>query len=175
MATLRRLYAALRLRINKSKSAVGRPWDRKFLGYSFWRSKDGTVKRRIADKALGAMKERVRQITDRSRGRNLKAVIAELRAYLLGWKAYFNLTELRSIFRVLDQWIRRRVRMVQLKLWKHGPRVFRALCALGVPPNAAASAAAHAHRLWHTSRHPALNIALSPVVLDRMGLPRLAT
>lgn len=175
MAALRRKYAALRLRVNEFKSAVARPWDRKFLGYSFWKSKDGTIKRRIADKALETMKERVRQITDRSRGRNLKEVIAELRAYLVGWKSYFNLTELRGTFRELDQWIRRRLRMVQLKLWKNGPRVFRALCALGAPPNAAASAAAHARRLWFTSRHPALNIALSPSVFDRMGLPRLAT
>jgi group II intron reverse transcriptase/maturase len=175
MAALRRKYAALRLRVNESKSAVARPWDRKFLGYSFWRAKDGTIKRRIAEKALDAMKERVRQITARSRGRNLDQVIADLRAYLVGWKTYFNLTELRGIFREVDQWIRRRLRMVQLKLWKRGSRVFRALCALGAPSNAAASAAAHAKRLWHTSRHPALNIALSPTVLDRMGLPRLAT
>lgn len=175
MAALRRLYAALRLRVNESKSAVARPWDRKFLGFTFWRGRDGKIKRRIAAKALATAKERVREITDRSRGRSLKSVIDELRLYLTGWKAYFRLNEMSTIFRELDQWIRRRVRLVQLKQWKNGPRVYSALLACGVPANAAASAAAHAKRLWRTSRHPALNIALPPRELDRMGLPRLAT
>ncbi len=175
MQALRRLFAKLRLRVNETKSAVARPWERKFLGYSFWVTKDATIKRRIADKALATMKDRVRQITGRSRGRTLQSVITELRSYLLGWKQYFRLTERLSDFRELDQWIRRRVRMVQLKQWKSGPRVFRALCARGVPRNAAASAAAHAGRLWRTARHPGLNLALPPRELDRLGLPRLAT
>jgi group II intron reverse transcriptase/maturase len=175
MQALRRLYAKLRLRVNEAKSAVARPWDRKFLGYSFWVAKDATIKRRIADKALETMKERVRQITGRSRGRSLQSVIAELRGYLLGWKQYFRLTERPSTFRDLDQWIRRRVRMVQLKQWKSGPRVFRALCARGVPRNAAASAAAHCQRWWRIARHPGLHLALPPRELDRLGLPRLAT
>ena len=175
MQTLRRLYAKLRLRANEAKSAVARPWDRKLLGYSFWVAKEGTIKRRIADQALEAMKERVRQITGRSRGRSLPSVIAELRGYLVGWKEYFRLTEMPSVFRDLDQWIRRRVRMVQLKQWKRGPRIFRELCARGVPRNAAASAAAHAHRWWRIARHPGLNLALPNRELLRLGVPRLAT
>ena len=175
MNALRGLYGNLRLRVNEKKSAVARPWDRKFLGYSFWVAKGGTVKRRIADKALAAMKQRVRQITGRSRGRSLPSVIAELRSYLVGWKEYFRLTEWKSVFRDLVSWIRRRLRMIQLKQWKQGPRIFRALCARGAPPNAAASAAAHARRWWRIARHPALNIALPPREFDRLGLPRLAT
>jgi len=175
MEALRGLYGALHLRVNEAKSAVARPWDRKFLGYSFWVAKDGTIKLRIADKALATLKERVREITGRSRGRSLQSVIAELRRYLVGWKAYFRLTELRGVFRELDQWIRRRLRMVLLKQWRHGPRIFRELCARGAPPNAAASAAAHAQRWWRIARHPALNIALPPRELHRLGLPSLAT
>ena len=175
MQTLQRLYAKLRLRVNEAKSAVARPWDRKLLGYSFWVAKEATIKRRIADQALGAMKERVRQITGRSRGRSLSSVIAELRSYLVGWKEYFRLTEMQSVFRDLDQWIRRRVRMVQLKQWKRGPRIFRELCARGVPRNAAASAAAHGCRWWRTARHPGLNLALPNRELLRLGVPRLAT
>ena len=175
MNNLRGLYGELRLRVNEAKSAVARPWDRKFLGYSFWVAKGGTVKRRIADKALATMKERVRQITGRSRGRSLTSVIADLRRYLVGWKQYFRLTEMQGVFRELDQWIRRRLRMLQLKQWKRGPRIFRALCARGAPRNAAASAAAHARRWWRIGRHPALNIALPPREFDRLGLPRLAT
>lgn len=174
MEALRRLYAKLRLQVNEAKSAVARPWDRKFLGYSFWVAKGGTVKRRISDKALETMKERVRHITGRSRGRALKSVITELGGYLRGWKQYFGLTEMTTTLRELDGWIRRRLRMVQLKHWKTGPRVFRELCSRGVPANAAASAAAHAQRWWRTSRHPGLQLALPPREFDRLGLPRLA-
>ena len=84
MEGLRRLYANLRLQVNEAtKSAVARPWDRKFLGYSFWVVK-GTVKRRIADKAWDAMKERVRLITGRARGRSLREVITELGGFVSG-------------------------------------------------------------------------------------------
>jgi RNA-directed DNA polymerase len=175
MSALRRLYGNLRLRVNETKSAVARPWDRKFLGYSFWVAKDGTIKRRVADQAIVAMKQRVRQVTGRSRGRSLPSVIVELRSYLIGWKQYFCLSQWPGVFRDLDSWIRRRLRMVQLKQWKQGPRVFRALCARGVPPDTAASAAAHARRWWRIARHPALNIALPPREFDRLGLPRLFT
>jgi RNA-directed DNA polymerase len=175
MQALRRLFADLRLRVNEAKSAVARPWNRKFLGYTFWVSKDAAIRRRIADKTLETMKDRVRQITSRTRGRSLASVIADLRGYLPGWKEYFRLTEMPSTLRDLDAWIRRRLRMVQLKQWKTGPCVFRELCARGVPRNAAASAAAHAQRWWRTARHPALNLALPPREFDRLGLPRLAS
>lgn len=174
MEGLRRLYANLHLQVNEAKSAIARPWDRKFLGYSFWVAK-GTVKRRIADKALEAMKERVRLITGRSRGRTLTSVITELGVFLRGWKEYFRLTESPTVLRELDGWIRRRLRMVQLKHWKTGPRVFRELCARGVPANAAASAAAHCQRWWRIARHPGLQLALPPREFDRLGLTRLAT
>jgi RNA-directed DNA polymerase len=173
MQALRGLFANLRLGVNEAKSAVARPWERKFLGFSFWKTK-GTIKRRIADKTLETMKDRVREITGRSRGRSLSSVIAELRSYLPGWKEYFRLTEAPSVLQRLDAWIRRRIRMVQLKQWKTGPRVFRELCARGVPRNAAASAAAHFQRLWRIARHPALNLAFPPREFDRLGLPRLA-
>jgi group II intron reverse transcriptase/maturase len=174
MQALRCLFADLRLRVNEAKSAVARPWDRKFLGYTFWVSKDAAIRRRIADKTLETMKERVRQITSRTRGRSLASVIADLRGYLPGWKEYFRLTEMPGILRNLDAWIRSRLRMVQLKQWKTGPCVFRELCARGVPRNAAASAAAHTQRWWRIAHHPALNLAMPPREFDRLGLPRLA-
>jgi RNA-directed DNA polymerase len=174
MQALRCLFADLRLRVNEAKSAVARPWDRKFLGYTFWVSKDAAIRRRIADRTLETMKDRVRQITSRTRGRSLASVIADLRGYLPGWKEYFCLTEMPGILRNLDAWIRSRLRMVQLKQWKTGPCVFRELCARGVPRNAAASAAAHVQRWWRIAHHPALNLAMPPREFDRLGLPRLA-
>jgi Group II intron, maturase-specific domain/Reverse transcriptase (RNA-dependent DNA polymerase) len=101
MGALRRLFARLRLRINESKSAVARPWARKFLGYSFWVAKDGSIKRRDADQALAAMKQRVRAITVRH-GRSIPSIIADLRGYLVGWKNYFRLADTLSTFRKLD-------------------------------------------------------------------------
>jgi RNA-directed DNA polymerase len=173
LESLRRLYAGLRLKVNEAKSAVARPQDRKFLGYSYWYAKGGEVKRRVAPKALAAMKERVRELTARNRGRSLGSTMAELSGYLAGWKEYFHLADTPGVFAALDSWIRRRLRLAQLKQWKRGTTVYRELRARGVPDNAAASAAAHARRWWRTARHPALSLALSARFFDRMRVPRL--
>ncbi len=175
MQTLRRLYAALRLRINETKSAVACPQDRKFLGYSFWYDEEGKVKRRVAPKALEAMKERVRDITSRTRGRSLNAVVADLRRYLPGWKAYFCLDESPRTFRNLDAWIRRRLRAVQLKQWRQGAKVFRELRARGLSARNAAEVAAHCRHWWRTAGHVVLHIALPNRYFDRIGVPRLAS
>src|SRR5512133_663285 len=133
METLRHLFTKLKLRVNEAKSAVARLWERKFLGYTFWiNKKTGELKRGIADKALATMKERLRTITSRTRGRSIAAVIEELRLYLLGWKNYFHLQERPSLFRELDGWIRHRLRMLHLKQWKNGPNAYRQLRARGL-------------------------------------------
>jgi len=174
MQTLRRLYARLRLRVNEAKSAVARPQDRKFLGYSFWYAGGGEVRRRVAPKALEAMKERVREITARNGGKSIEVVVAELRSYLAGWKQYFRLADTPSIFNGLDEWIRRRLRLVQLKQWKRGPTVFRELRARGVSEHVAAMAARFARNWWKVAGHRALQIALPTSFYVRMGVPRLA-
>jgi group II intron reverse transcriptase/maturase len=173
MEHLRGLYAKLRLRVNEDKSAVARAWDRKFLGYSFWVAPGREVKRRVAPKALDEFKERIRQITSRNGGRSLPKVVEELRAYLLGWKAYFRLADTPGVFRDLDQWIARRLRMVQLKQWKHPPTVFRELRRRGVPERIARAAAAWGRRWWGLSKHGALNTALPGKLFEQMGLVRL--
>jgi group II intron reverse transcriptase/maturase len=173
MQTLRRLYAKLQLRINESKSAVARVQDRKFLGYSFWMSPKGEVRRTIASKAREAMKERVRRMTSRMRGRSLAQVCQDLRAYLTGWKAYFRLVELPGVFRDLDGWIRHRLRALQLKQWKRGTTIFRELRARGMSPRDARRVAGNASRWWHNSKM-LINIALPNKLFDGLGLPRLA-
>lgn len=174
LQTLRRLYAQLRLRVNEAKSAVARPQDRKFLGYSFWYAKGSQVRRRVAAKALEAMKERVREITTRNGGRSMDRVIAQLRSYLVGWKQYFRLAETPRVLSDLDEWIRHRLRLVQLKQWKRGTTVYRELRARGVPEPAARMTAAHATRWWRTAGHSGIQIALSTSYFDGMGVPRLA-
>jgi RNA-directed DNA polymerase len=174
MQTLRRLFAKLRLRINESKSAVARPWDRKFLGYSFWVAPGREVKRRVANKALVAMKQRVRAITGRSRGRSIPTVIAELRGYLVGWKNYFRLADTPKILRELDEWIRHRLRAIQLKQWKRGPTIYRELRARGLSRDKAAMVAGNARSWWRNSGM-AIHLALPAAHFDTLGLPRLAT
>ena len=174
MEMLRQLYARLRLRVNETKSAVARPWDRKFLGYSFWVAKGREVKRRIAPKALAAMKDRVREITSRNGGRSIDQVISELRGYLLGWKGYFRLADTPRIFRELDEWIRHRLRAVQLKQWKRGTTVFRELRARGISEHAAALAARFTRSWWRVAAHKALQIAFPTSFYDKKGVPRLA-
>jgi group II intron reverse transcriptase/maturase len=174
MEMLRRRFAKLRLRVNEEKSAVARPEDRKFLGYSYWNLR-GEVKRRVAPKALERLKERSRQITRRNGGRSIAQVTAELRCYLVGWKNYFRLADTPGVLRDLDAWIRRRLRALQLKQWRRGAKVYRKLRARGVSERVAASAAAQAKRWWRTSQHQALKIALPNRYYDELGVPRLVS
>ena len=92
------LYAGLKLRVNVTKSAVAPAWERSFLGYSFWVSDDAIIKRRVAPKALMALQARIRDVTSRTGGRSFAQVVAALRSYLTGWKAYFRLADTPSEF-----------------------------------------------------------------------------
>ncbi len=173
MKTLRRLYERLRLRVNEAKSAVARPQDRKFLGYSFWVAPGRKIKRRVAPKALEAMKDRVREITARNGGRSMDRVIEELRSYLTGWKAYFRLAETPRVLSDLDEWIRHRLRLVQLKQWKRGRTTYRELRARGLGSGRAAQVAANT-RSWWRNAAMAIHIAMPTSDYDRAGVPRLA-
>ncbi|MDO3377039.1 hypothetical protein M3027_02755 [Geoalkalibacter halelectricus] len=104
---------------------------RKFLGYSLWYGPGGQVRYRVAKKALETFKQRIRQITRRSCGRSLPEVAERLRSYLPGWKRYFQLAQTPKVFRELDEWIRHRLRALQLKHWRRGKTMYRELLALG--------------------------------------------
>jgi RNA-directed DNA polymerase len=173
MQMLRHLYAKLRLKINEAKSTVARPWYRKFLGYSFWVAKGKEVKRRVAPKALATMKERVRQITSRNGGRSIPSVAAELHGYLTGWKQYFRLADTPRVFRSLDEWIRHRLRTLQLKQWKRGKTMYRELRARGLSDVGARRVAVNARRWCHNARM-LLHVALPTTYYDALGVPRLA-
>ena len=131
MALLRRLYARLRLTVNETKSAVASVFGRKFLGYSLWVAKGGEIKRRVAAKPHGDVQAAGRQLTRRSGGRSMAEVVERLRPYLLGWKAYFGLAQTPRVWRELDEWLRHRLRAIQLKHWKRGTTMYRELKALG--------------------------------------------
>ena len=173
MALLRRLYAKLRLRVNESKSAVDVAWNRKLLGYSMYVARSGEIKRCIAPQALQAMKRRVREITRRSRGQSIATVAADLRSYLVGWKRYFELAETPRTFRGLDEWIRRRLRMLHLKHWKRGRVVYRELRARGLSEHDAALAAGGGGRWWVRSATRLMHLAFPIRYFDQLGIPRL--
>ncbi|HET7549956.1 MAG TPA: group II intron reverse transcriptase/maturase [Gemmatimonadaceae bacterium] len=173
MACLRRLYGRLRLKVNEEKSAIARPWERKFLGYSFRLSPSGEVLRCIAPKAIEAMKARVRQMTQRH-GRSISSIVKELSSYLRGWKNYFALTQVPEGFDGIDGWIRRRLRAIHLKQWKNSWTVCRELLARGVSIHLARAAAAHHKRCWRMARHNALQVAFPNRYFDEIGVPRLA-
>jgi RNA-directed DNA polymerase len=176
MEGMRKLYGKLRLKVNESKSSVApATGGGKFLGYSFWRTKEGQVRRAVAKKPLEKMKERVRKITKRPGGKSMRQVFEELSGYLRGWKDFFRLAETPRILRSLDGWIRRRLRMVQLKQWRTGRKARQRLVALGVPAYQVRVVAALSRCYWRMAKHPALHIGLPNSYYDRMGVPRLAT
>ena len=168
------LYAGLKLQINVEKSAVARAWDRQFLGFSFWVGPGRVIKRRVAPKALGKMKERLRELTSRSTGRSIAQVVVLLRSYLIGWRSYFRLAETPGVFAELEQWLYRRLRALHLKHWKHGPTVHRELRRRGVSQHVAAMAARFAGNWWRVAGHAALHLALPTAYFDQLGVPRLA-
>lgn len=173
LAGLTKLYERLRLKVNDAKTAVAPASRRKFLGYAFWYGPGGQVKCRVADKALNAFKQRIRQFTCRSGGRNLTETAERLRAYMPGWKAYFQLAQTPKVFRELDEWIRHRLRAVQLKHWRRGTTMYRELKALGASETDARQVAANSRRWWRNSRF-LLNRAMPVAYFDRLGVPRLS-
>ena len=173
MTLLRSLYARLHLTVNETKSAVASVFGRKFLGYSLWVAKGREVKLRVADKPMQTFKQRIRQLTCRSGGRSMAEVVQRLRPYMLGWKAYFGLSQTPTVWRTLDEWLRHRLRAIQLKHWKRGKTIFRELRALGASAQVAAQVAGNAKRWWHNSAM-LLNMVLPIAYFDRRGVPRLS-
>ena len=173
MALLRRLYGKLRLTLNETKSAVTSVFGRKFLGYSFWVAPGGVIKRKVAIKPLMTFKQHIRQLTCRSGGRSMQDVVDRLRPYVRGWKAYFRLAQTPRVWRELDQWLRHRLRAIQLKQWKRGTTMYRELLALGAKLDVARQVAANSRRWWRNSGM-LLNAVLTLKWSDRLGLPRLS-
>ena len=136
----------LKLKVNESKSAVARPAERRFLGFSISNAKE--PKRRIAPKALLRCKQKIRELTRRTRGISLERTVKELASYLRGWKSYFGFCQTPSVLKGLDQWIRRRLRSVIQKQWKHQ-------CP------------------WRMANSPAMSLAFPIAYCDSLGLPRL--
>ncbi|MEK4223122.1 group II intron reverse transcriptase/maturase [Bacillus sp. FSL W8-0116] len=172
MASVKRfIEGKLRLKVNEKKSAVDRPWKRKFLGFSFTPSKEPKV--RIAKQSLKRMKKKVREITSRKIPYPMEYWIKKLNQYLLGWCGYFALADTKSIFEDLDGWIRRRLRMCLWKNWKTSKTRIRNLIKLGVPEWKAYEWGNSRKGYWRISKSPILHRSLGNSYWSNQGLKSL--
>ena len=131
------------------------------------------VKRAVSYRALETFRQQIRWKTRRSGGRSVSEVTEKLRPYVLGWKAYFNLAQTPGVWRKLDEWMRHRMRAIQLKHWRRGSTIYRELMALGASEKVALLVAKNSRRWWRNSRM-ALNNVLTIAHFDRLGMPRLS-
>jgi group II intron reverse transcriptase/maturase len=159
----------LKLKVNREKSAVDRPWNRKFLGFSFLWDKKATI--RLAPQTISRMKEKVREVTNRTRSMSLETRILHLNRYLIGWMGYFRLASAKRHCETLDKWIRRRLRMCLWKQWKRVRTRIRELRALGVPEWACRVMANSRRGAWEMSRNT--NNALPTSYWEAKGLKSL--
>ena len=161
----------LKLKVNEQKSAVSKPSKRKFLGFSFtWHREP---KRRIAPKAITRFKQRVRELTRRTRGVRVETMVAQLSRYLTGWRGYFRFCQTPTVLRKLEEWTRRRLRSVIWKQWKSTRIRFAELTKRGVGKELAAQTAGSAHGPWRLSNSPAMSIALPNAYFVSLGLTPL--
>ncbi len=162
------LEKKLKLKVNPKKSKVERATRAKFLGFSFFKRK-GEVFVRIANRAKGRFMDRVRNLTRRTRSGKLEDIVSEINRYLRGWIAYYRLADTPSVNEGLDEWIRRRLRQMLWKRWKHGTTRYRELVKLGVPPERAALGVV-GKSPWRMSLTPVINEALSNAYWQNTGL-----
>jgi len=172
MESLKRfLTTKLKLKVNEQKSAVARPWERKFLGFSF--TSGQPIKRRIAPKAVVRFQERIRELTSRNRGVSIEQMAGDLTRYMRGWLGYFGQCQTPTVLGRLEQWLRRRLRSVIWKQWKRGPTRFAELRKRDVSYRLAAQTAGSGHGPWRMANSPGLSIALPNAYFDSLGIPRL--
>jgi RNA-directed DNA polymerase len=161
----------LKLKVNEAKSAVARPQERKFLGFSFTAGPE--VQRAIAPKALERFKQRIRDITRRAKGVSMETTMAELAPYLRGWRSYFGFCETPLVLISLTRWVRLRLRAAMWRQWKTPRRRRPALLELGVRPRLASNTAGSGLGPWYLARAKALSVGLSNAYFKSLGLPTL--
>ncbi|KOF09202.1 DNA polymerase [Planococcus glaciei] len=161
----------LKLKVNTSKSAVDRPWKRKFLGFSFTHHQAPKV--RVAKASINRMKDKIRDITSRSKPYSMEERIQKLNQYLTGWCGYFALADTPSVFKDLESWIRRRLRMCIWKDWKKPSTKVRKLIGLSIPKGKAYEWGNSRKSYWRISKSPVLHRALGNSYWSSQGLKSL--
>ncbi len=161
----------LKLKVNEKKSAVARPQERKFLGFSFTAGPE--TRRIIAPKALARFKQRIREITSRAKGVSMKTTIEELAPYMRGWRGYFGFCETPEVLVALTRWVRLRLRAAMWRQWKTQRRRRAALLELGVRSRLASNTAGSGLGPWYLAKAKALSVGLSNAYFKSLGLPSL--
>jgi len=161
----------LKLKVNEAKSAVARPQERKFLGFSFTAGPE--IKRTIAPKTLDRFKGRIRAITRRAKGVSIETTIEELAPYMRGWRGYFGFCETPEVLIGLTRWVRLRLRAALWRQWKTPRRRRAALLKLGVRPRLASNTAGSGRGPWYLARTTALCVGLTNAYFKSLGLPSL--
>ncbi|MBC7685624.1 MAG: group II intron reverse transcriptase/maturase [Bdellovibrionales bacterium] len=161
----------LKLRVNGEKSAVARPWARKFLGYSFTWHKQARLK--IADSSLKRLKDKVRDIVVGNASRNLVATINELNPVLRGWTSYFRLTEVKGALQDLDGWVRRKLRCLLWRQWKHPATRNKRLQTRGLDATRAWKSASNGRGPWWNAGASHMNAAYPKSLFNALGLVSL--
>ena len=161
----------LKLKVNEAKSAVARPQERKFLGFSF--TAGPGIKRTIAPKSLERFKQRIREITRKAKGVSIKTTMEELATYMRGWRGYFGFCETPEVLIALTRWVRLRLRAALWRQWKTPRRRRAALIANGVSEWAARNTAGSGRGPWYLARSRALSTGLSNAYFKSLGLPSL--
>lgn len=162
----------LKLKVNQQKSAVDRPWKRKFLGFSFTSEKQ-SPKIRIHKESIKRFKQRVRELTSRKHSIDMERRIERLNRYLVGWLGYYQLAETLTIFREMDSWIRRRLRMIRWKEWKRTKTKHANLMKLGIDKWKAWEWANSRKAYWRISNSPVLHRTLGNKYWQSLGLKSL--
>jgi RNA-directed DNA polymerase len=161
----------LKLKVNRGKSAVDRPWKRKFLGFSFTVNKKPKI--RIANESIKRLKAKVRNLTSRSKPIHMEVRIEKLNQYLTGWCGYFALADTPSKFKEFDEWMRRRLRMIEWKQWKNPKTRVRKLKSLGVPDHKAYEWGNSRKKFWRIASSPILHKTLDNSYWSNRGLKSL--
>ena len=172
MASITRFLAdTLKLTVNAAKSAVARPWTRKFLGYSLTWHKAPKLK--IAPTSLKRLDDKIREVLKGARGRSLTTVITKLNPILRGWMAYFKLTETKQALEALDGWIRRKLRCILWRQWKRAYTRAKNFMKAGLKEERAWRSACNQRGPWWNSGASHMNQAFPKSFFDRLGLVSL--
>ena len=162
------LERKLKLKVNREKSAVARPWERKFLGYTVTTNKQPRLK--AAPESVKRAKVRIREITRRGKGRNIRKVIEDINLFTRGWVSYYRMAEVKHTFDVMDQWIRHRLRKILWHQWKTPRTRAKKLQSFGTWPGKAKRATSNGRGPWWNAGAPAMHAAITNQRLAEWGL-----
>lgn len=165
------LAKRLKLKVNEEKSAVDRPWKRKFLGYTLTSEREPRLK--VAPESEARLKTKLKELFRRGRGRSVQRVIQEMKLILTGWMKYYSLAQVRAVFERLDEWIRRRLRVILWRQWKRPRTRKKRLMARGLPEEQAWKSANNGRGPWWNAGAAHMNLAFSKHFFDRLGLVSL--